>query len=245
MRTFLDIANNAFARLGEVQLTATEFNSGATVEPSFARAVLLTAYREFVFSGHSDFRETFTFQTVIGQNEYDLSFPFPDIATDSLRIIKTSNADAWLRYASEGEILGQYPDVSDMNDGEPFKWWIKTTNAESVKKLAFDVIPDAVYTIVGIKKLDANSITAITATDTTLCNPKGDKALEDWLYYEKRYIDGQMDMETKNKKQFQAKSSYLSSVTNQEQSRYLESPMQESGRNKMHQSLSGRVWFDV
>lgn len=244
MRTFLDIANIALGRLGEIQLTTSQFNTGTTVEASLPRSVLLTAYRELAFSGHSDFRETFTFPTVISQNEYDLSFPFSDIDRDSLRLIKATNADVWLRYASEQEILAIYPDVSDMNTGEPFKWWIKTTGSESVKKLAFDVIPDAIYTIVGIKKIDPNSIASIVATDTTVCNAKGDRALEDWLYWEKRYVDGQIDLEIKDKKQLQVKASYIASKSNQELSSYIETPRQERGRNRMHQTLSGRVWFD-
>lgn len=244
MRTFLDIANSAFHRLGEVALTAGEFNTGTTVEPSFAKEVLLLAYRELAFSGHSDFRETFTFPTVISQNEYNLSFPFSEIDRESLRIIKATNADTWLVYASESEILGVYPDVSDMPSGEPYKWWIKTTSSESVKKLAFDVIPDAIYTIQGIKKADPNSIASIVATDTTLCNAKGDRALEDYLYFEKRYIDGQIDLELKDRKQMQAKSAYIASNSNQGVSRFVETPRQEGNTRLMHQSLSGRIWFD-
>lgn len=243
MRTFLDIANSVFGQLGDVVLTEANFNSGTTVEPAFAREYLLRAYRELADSGHSDFRETFTFSTVIGQNEYDLSFPLPDIDNESLRIITAGTDDPWLGYTTEKEILKVYPDVSDLPSGQPIMWWIKTTNSEAVKKLAFDVIPDAVYVIEGIKKLDPNSITSIVATDTTLCNSKGDRALEDYLYWQKRYLDGQCSLNEKNMEILKSKSKYFASPTNQEGVPYIQLPKQESRTSSMQQSASGRVWF--
>lgn len=243
MRTFLDIANTALGRIGEEDLTAASFNTSNLLIPSLCRTVLLTAYRELAFSAHPDFRETFTFPTVIGQNEYSLSFPFADIDQQSMRIIKAGNNDQWLAYIPESNILQIYPDVSDLPSGEPVGWWIKTGASESTKYLAFDMIPDAVYTILGIKKLNPDSITSITATDTTLCNAKGDRHLEDYLIYEKRFQDGQITLDEKETRQFRSKSAYLASNTNQGAASYFELPKQEGRSLSLVQTKSGRYWL--
>lgn len=190
--TVLSIINSARGRggLGKSPLTASQFDSTGNVDKNITtlKTEFARLYKELALMKKEDFRQLFTVTTAIGVNEYSLTFDPNQIVEIDLRVINIANLSPWtVTYIPENDVLVQYPDIDLIPSGKPTQWFIKTTGDQSIKKLAFIGIPDAIYTIEGFQNVRAETLTANSATK---CVQEGDLWLEDKLYEMMLLSDG-------------------------------------------------------
>ncbi len=188
----LNIVNRAFARAFKTPLQTTDYDSSTERNPLGARAEFAKAYGELVDWKQEDFKTYFDTNTIAGVNEYTLAFDTTQISGVEMWLIDPSGRnDIPLIYYPEDFVKRQYNgDLSDIESGKPYGWFIKTTATANQKKLSFVLAPDDVYQIRGYYYQEPS---ALTASSLTACNRAGDGFLEDHIYAWLMFTNGLID----------------------------------------------------
>jgi hypothetical protein len=204
----INIVNRAFGRAFKAPIQTTDYDNSFERAALGARNEFTYGYNYLVDMKQEDFKTYTDITTIAAVNEYTLAFETTQIAGIEMWLIdSTGRGDLPLIYYPEDFIKKQYNgDLSDIESGKPYGWFIKTTATANQKKLSFVLAPDDVYQIRGYYYQEP---TALTATSLTACNRLGDVYLENHIYSWLLFTNGLIDEGAKERMRSQALQRYV------------------------------------
>lgn len=204
----INIVNRALGRAFKSPLQTTDYDSSYERVPLGVRNEFAYGYNRLVDLKQEDLRTYFDVGTIASVNEYSLSFDTTQISGIEMWLIDpSSRGDMPLIYYTEDFIKRQYNgDLSDIESGKPYGWFIKTTAVANAKKLSFVLSPDDVYQIRGYYYQEPS---ALTATSLTACNRLGDVYLENHIYSWLLFTNGLIDEGARERIRGQALQRYI------------------------------------
>jgi hypothetical protein len=189
----INIVNRALGRASLTPLQPSDYDSSFERNPNWLRNVFPNLYSKLANLQQDDFRAFFDVTTTSGVNSYTIAPSIIKFENDCMWLIDAGDGDLPIYYHTEAEILRQYNgDLSGIEPGQPYGFFIRTTALGADKKLSFVLAPDDTYTIRGYYYQDA---TALTGTSLTACSSAGDLVLEDQLYAFLMFNTGKLSKE--------------------------------------------------
>jgi hypothetical protein len=204
----VNIVNRAFGRAFKAPLQLTDYDSSFERTALGARNEFAYGYNRLVDLKQEDFKTFIDTTTTAGVNEYTLTFETTQIAGIEMWLIdSTGRGDYPLIYYPEDFIKRQYNgDLSDVESGKPYGWFIKTTAVANQKKLAFLLAPDDIYQVRGYYYQEP---TALAGSSLTACNRLGDVYLEDHTYSWLLFTNGLIDEGEKDRMRSRSLQRYI------------------------------------
>jgi len=178
----INIVNEALGRAALTPLQPTAYDTSYERNPLWLRNEFNRAYRKLADYQKEDFKTYFDITTTAGVNEYALPVASRSnkFINDVMYLNKGVGNDIPIYYIPEDEVLRQYSgDLTEIESGEPYGFFLQTHSTANVKKLSFILKPDAIYSIRGYYYQDS---TALTGVSLTACSNEGDEYLRDHLY---------------------------------------------------------------
>lgn len=179
----ITLVNQAMEAFGELPITPDNFNGVTSADYQGHHQVARTAVREIlnrIYRTRKDhlLKSTFVINTVNGQQTYTLSFSPSYLAEPRLSCVTAGAGGSHkydLRYFTEGEARAKYVDFSGLTEqGKPTEWWLAVSDTPGDFSLYLNPVPDAVYTLKGLKYSEPSDV---TATDITNLSTIGDEAV--------------------------------------------------------------------
>ncbi len=180
--SILSIVNYALGEIGEIPLSAIEFDNGVFTAQSAAREAVQEILQDMrQKKSHYLYKQEFTIATVASQPLYTVAFPLSYLASTKLRVITADNTDSWLRYLPESEALENYIDFNNLTQtGRPSEWFVVTSTSPGNVSFRVNPIPDDVYTISGFRY---SNFSRVTSAYITSSSDTGDRAIQKFVAF--------------------------------------------------------------
>lgn len=207
--SIINIVNRARGRVGFIPLQTGDFDSSSERAPLEARNYALRNLKQIEVCTGEDQKIVSDVTTAASVNEYTLPCAPNRLGEIQVYSISASDDDDIpLIYQTEKQIKQQYNgDFTEIPEGDIYGWFLKTTSTPADKRLAFVNVPDGVYTIRFWHYVDIT--TTITSTALTTWDAVGDIALEDMIYADIEFSNGNLSLAEAKAIKDQASSMYI------------------------------------